>query len=198
MKRIAAILGVLAVGAIGGLLGQASGAQAAQRTVTSDKTLYAASNLTFTGGVADAPSTGAPTTVLRIRVTAPSAGMAVISLDSQWWTDFPANPGSSPLYASASLGRCSASNTLSTTVCNFIEPLFQQKAPYNNSGSDITEPFSMNALMPFAHGGTKTLSLNVSAYGYPTGFYSGAHTQVSFTPAHPIATSNHVSVQVFQ
>ncbi len=53
-------------------------------------------------------------------------------------------------------------------------------------------------MIPFAHGGTKTLSLNVAAYGYPTGFYEGAHTQVAFTPSHPIATSSHVGLNVFQ
>lgn len=196
MKRMAAIVGILAVGAIGGLLGQASGAQASNPT--SDKTLYAGSNVTYNGGTAEAPATNTPTTVLRIRVTAPTGGTAVVNLDTLYWTDFPNNAGSSPLYGYASIGRCSALNTLSTSVCNGIQGVYTQKPAYNNTYSDITEPYSLSALIPFAHGGTKTLSLNIQASSYPSGFYGGAHTQVAFTPSHPINTTSHVSVHVFQ
>lgn len=203
MKRMAAIIGILAVGAIGGLIGQASGAHAdtAQRrvTTTSSKTLYAQADLNYSGGVADAPATGTPTTVLRIRVSAPSAGTAAVSFDTQYWTDFPSNPGSaSPLFAFASIGRCSAVNTLSASVCKSVQPKYTQKAPYSSSSSDVTEPYSISALIPFARSGTKTLSLTISATGYPSGFYGGAHTQVAFTPAHAIATSSHITLSVFQ
>lgn len=194
MKRMAVIVGIMAVGAIGGLLGQASGAQASNPT--SDKTLYAGSNYSF--GTADAPANGGATTVLRIRVTAPSAGTAVVNLDSQVWADFPNNPSSSPLYAEATIGRCNAVNTLSSSVCNAVQTIYFQKPAYNNTSSDITEPYSLSALIPFSRGGTKTLSLNVEASGYSSGFYDSAHTQVGFTPSHPIDTAKHVSVHVFQ
>lgn len=193
MKRMAAIVGIMAVGAIGGLLSQASGAQASNPT--SDKTIYAGSNYAF--GTADATANGSPTTVLRIQVTAPSAGTAVVNLDSQVWADFP-NAGSSTLYAEATIGRCSATDTLSSSVCNGLETIYFQKPAYNNTYSDITEPYSLSALVPFSHGGTKTLSLNVQASGYDSGFYGSAHTQVGFTPAHPINTASHVSLHVFQ
>jgi hypothetical protein len=194
MKRMAAIVGIMAVGAIGGLLSQASGAQASNPT--SDKTLYAGSNYNF--GTADAPANGPATTVLRIRVSAPSAGTAVVNLDSQVWAQFPGNASSNPLYAEATVGRCSATNTLSSSVCNAVQTIYFQKAPYDNTSSNITEPYSLSALIPFSHGGTKTLSLNVQASGYASGFYGSAHTQVGFTPSHPINTSSHVSLHVFE
>lgn len=193
MKRMAAIVGIMAVGAIGGLLSQASGAEASNPS--SDKTLYAGSNYNF--GTADAPANGGSTTVLRIRVTAPSAGTAAVDLDTQYWTDFPGNASSGALYGYGTVGRCSASNTLSSSVCNDLQTVYTQKTPYNNTASDVTEPYSLSALIPFSHAGTKTLFLNVAASYYDSGFFGGAHTQVAFTPTHPIATSSHVHVNVF-
>jgi hypothetical protein len=194
MKKLGGIIAVLTVGAVGGFFGVAAGAQAEHRTTTSDKPRYASQNFQYTGGRSLAAVSSTPTKLLKIAVTSPSAGTASIALTTQFWTDYPDNSANThPLYASWTMGRCDAANTLASSHCKDVEIYYTQKLPGATS-SDITEPFALNATLHFSGHATKALYINATAAGYPTGFYSGGHVQVEFTPAHPIALSSQVAV----
>lgn len=195
MKRICAVLAMLAVGAIGGFLGHASGAQADtahRRTATSDKTLYATSDGSINR--TDPGTDFNATTLLRIHLNVPSAGTAAVEIDTAVYSDFSADSGSSSVLASDALyERCTAVATHAggghcqeLNDFDFIQPA--------GATIDSTQPYTQSMVAQFAARATRTIFINVTADNYPAGFKGHLHVQLAFTPAHPIPTSDHASV----
>jgi hypothetical protein len=198
MKRICAVLAILAVGVVGGFLGQAAGAQAGAahlRTVTSDKAIYA----TWDGGI-DRTDTGSdfwPSTLLRIHLTVPSAGTAAIEFDTGVYSNFNGGlPGAHEMVNQLELWRC-------TTVATHASPgrhcqslnLFTFAEP-GDFDVDSTQPYTQSMIARFSAGGSRTIFINAQAQDWMAGFTGHLHVQVQFTPAHPIATSAHASVSI--
>ena len=157
----------------------------------SDKTLYGKANPAFTSSLTSTP--GSPDTILAITVTAPSAGQAVISLNTQLWTDFPSS-GATRLTNIVDVARCGAPNTISPP-CAARTSYWFHKEP--NAGSDdSTFPFSLTSQLNFSGAGSRTLYINARSSTYNAGLWgaTNAHVDVQFTPKNPISNNSQVTV----
>jgi hypothetical protein len=193
LRKATLVCGVIAVGAAGGLVGQSLAAQAGA-PARSGKTLYTGVYPQFTYNVTDTVNT--PKTLIKVTVRAPSSGHAVVTIDSQIWTDFPSTT-TTELENVLTLGRCTATDTLRPRRCNGGSTYWFHK-PQNQGGNDSTLPYSLTAQLNFRSAGRHTLYLNAKASSYPAGLWAddNAHVQVEFTPNHAIPVRAHVTVTV--
>ena len=192
LRRMSTALAFVALAGVGGALGQSLSATASGPAL-SDKTLYNKANPSFISSLTDTPGTAK--TVIRITVHAPSAGQALVSLNTQLWTDFPSS-STSRLTNVVSVGRCSAPDSLAPAAqCASPQAFWFHKEP--NAGSDdSTFPYSLTSQLNFAGAGDRTIYLNVSGSGYNAGLWGedSAHVDVQFTPKNPISNSSTVSI----
>jgi hypothetical protein len=187
MRQVLLTISVLG---LAGLLGSSSSAQ----DTTTTRTFYTHIHRAFVSSLT--PADGSAHTILAVTVTVPAAGTAAIDVNTQLWTDFPPS-AESTLFATVTLGRCSAPDTFASTACPSYDMYHMQKPPNNTSESDITEPFSLSALLIFAKAGTKTFYLNAEATGSPGGLYNGAYAQIAYTPKDPVPTTSTIKVALF-
>lgn len=113
LRKSTIVGGVIAIGAVAALVGQSLAAEA-DAPARSSKTLYANTFADFFYNVTSTAST--PKTLLKVTVRAPSSGHAVVTIDSQLWTDFPSTT-TTALENVITIGRCRAANTLNNTRC---------------------------------------------------------------------------------
>src|SRR5690349_17197074 len=140
LRKKTIVGGVIAIGAVAALVGQSLAAQA-DAPARSSKTLYANSFAHFLYNVTSTVNT--PKTLLKVTVRTPSSGHAVVTIDSQLWTDFPSTT-TTELENVITIGRCGAANTLNTHRCGGLSTYWFHK-PQNQGGNDSTYPYSLTA-----------------------------------------------------
>ena len=190
LRKMSAAIAFVAIAGIGGALGQSLSAQANSAPLT-DKTIYGKANPGFTSSLTATP--GTTQSVMAITVHAPSAGQAVVSLNTQLWTDFPSTT-TSRLTNVVSVARCGAPNTLAPPCAALSTYWFHKE---QNAGSDdSTFPFSITSQLNFPSSGNRTIYLNVRGSTYNAGLWgdTNAHIDVQFTPKNPISNNSQVSV----
>jgi hypothetical protein len=167
LAKFSTVLGAIALAAAGGMIGQSLAANAgALRVSTTDKVFYAKTNRAF--AVSNTTAVGSAKTVLAVTVHAPSAGQAVVVINTSMWTDYPSSAGST-LFATQTFGRCGHPDSFDRAAnCQNLTTYYFQKPP-NTSSSDITEPYSLQAQLHFARSGNRTLYLNANSAGYVGG-----------------------------
>lgn len=192
LRRITTALAFVALAGVGGALGQSLAAQASGPALT-DKTLYGKVNPAFTESLTTTPGTAK--TVLRITVHAPAAGQALVSLNSQLWTDFPSTT-TSELTNVVTVERCALPDTFSSAALCAAPSTYWFHKPQNQSADDSTFPYSITSQLNFGGSGDRTIYLTMSGSSYNAGLWgaSSAHVDVQFTPTNPIANGSHVTV----
>jgi hypothetical protein len=191
LRKATVVFGVIAVGAVAALVGQSLAAQGAA-PARSGKTLYAGVFPHFVENLTATVNT--PKTLIKVTVRAPSSGHAVVTIDSQIWTDFPSTAGNE-LVNVIDIARCKSANNLHPHQCAGESSYWFHK-PQNQTSDDSTYPYSVTAQLNFRRAGRQTLFLNASASNFPGGLWgdNSAHVQVTFTPNHAISVRSRVTV----